>query len=125
MPFVLVAIIQSLLLSAVFSQKNICKETFNVEFTFYGMADGGDITAFSCGNNRGIAGGTGSYSSPETFATSKNNPSFTRCEIVYIPYLRKYFQYSDLCIQCDEDYIANTTVHLDLWIGVNTNGGSA
>ncbi len=44
--------------------------------------------------------GTGSYSNPETFATAQSNPDFTNCEIVYIPYLQKYFQYADHCVKC-------------------------
>lgn len=56
MSLFLIAIVQSLLFSAVLSQ-GTCKETSDVKFTFYGMADGGDTTAFSCGNNKGVAGG--------------------------------------------------------------------
>ena len=85
MSLALIAVIEFFLLSAVLSQ-GTCKEIPNVKFTFYGMADGEDASAFSCGNSGGIAGGTGSYSNPEIFATSKSIPLFTRCEIVYIPY---------------------------------------
>ncbi len=94
MLFDLISILFSCILSAVIS-KETCRVTPNVDLTFYGMAEGGNITAFPCGNK---AGGTGSYYDPETFATSKSNLNFARCEIVYIPYFRKYFQYSDLCV---------------------------
>ena len=44
--------------------------------------------------------GTGSYSDPESFATAASNSDFQNCDIVYIPYFRKYFQYHDHCVKC-------------------------
>lgn len=44
--------------------------------------------------------GDGSYSNPETFATAQSNTDFKNCDVVYIPYFRKYFQYLDHCVQC-------------------------
>ena len=67
--------------------------------------------------------GDGSYANPETFATALNNPSFTPCEIIYIPLFQKYFQYMDHCERCMELY--PSTTRIDLWIGSDVNGGSA
>ena len=46
--------------------------------------------------------GSGTYSDPETFATAMDNTNFKECEIVYIPYLQKYFRYNDHCEQCSK-----------------------
>ena len=67
--------------------------------------------------------GDGSYANPETFATALNNPSFTPCDIIYIPLFQKYFQYMDHCEECMELY--PSTTRIDLWIGSDVNGGSA
>ena len=47
--------------------------------------------------------GSGTYSDPETFATAMDNTNFKECEIVYIPYLQKYFRYNDHCEQCSKE----------------------
>lgn len=44
--------------------------------------------------------GTGSYSDPVTLATSKYNPAFSQCEVIYLPYFQKYFQMADHCVAC-------------------------
>lgn len=122
----LLSIVSLCLLSRAVLSQRTCREISDVRFTFYGVADGNsDVTAFSCGDNGGKAGGDGTYSNPETFATSKSNPTFTRCEIIYIPYLHKYLQYTDLCVQCDADYTSHQSTHIDLWIGSNTSGQEA
>lgn len=56
MSLIYIAMVHSLLLGAALSQ-GTCKETSDVKLTFYGMAEGGDTTAFACGNNGGVAGG--------------------------------------------------------------------
>ena len=66
--------------------------------------------------------GDGSYASPALFATAENNPNFKKCEIVYIPYFKKYFQYGDICEQCATDWGSGLT-HIDLWIGPNPQKG--
>ena len=121
MPLVLIAFFQSLLFSFVLSQ-GVCKQTSSALLTFYGFPDAGsDQTSFSCGSRGNKAGGIGSFSNPETFATAQSNPNFKNCDIVYIPYFRKYFQYNDHCVQCDQDYNGNGITHLDLWIGDSTH----
>ena len=129
MSLFLIAIVHSLLFQFAYSQS--CAPENNVKLTFYGYPDGqSDTTSFGCsgtsptgqGNNGGTAGGTlspsslvpqsrrhtdewpgsGTYSDPETFATAMDNTDFKECEIVYIPYLKKYFRYNDHCQQCSK-----------------------
>ncbi|KAL9629468.1 MAG: hypothetical protein Q9164_006868, partial [Protoblastenia rupestris] len=60
----------------------------------------------------------GSYENPGLFATAETNTAFQKCEIVYIPYFKKYFQYGDICAQCATDF-GNGLTKVDLWIGSN------
>lgn len=81
--------------------------TQSTRITFYGAPDndppGSTDTAFSCdvvasrGSN---AGGTGTYDDPLTFATATGE--FDQCEIIYIPYLKKYGINQDYCAQCSK-----------------------
>ena len=126
MSLFLIAIVHSLLFQFAYSQS--CAPETGVKLTFYGYPDGNsDTTSFGCsgtsptgqGNNGGTAGGrisryslgvrytdkqsgSGTYSDPETFATAMDNTNFKECEIVYIPYLQKYFRYNDHCEQCSK-----------------------
>lgn len=89
----------ALLLSAL-SPATSCKVQTNWKITFFGYPDnspaGGDI-AFDCG--RGFtAGGDGSLGNPVTMAAAYN--AFAKCEVIYIPYLKKYARYEDYCGQC-------------------------
>ncbi|CAF9914649.1 MAG: hypothetical protein ALECFALPRED_009661 [Alectoria fallacina] len=124
MSLILIALLQlSLLFRNVIST---CSTTSDVEFTFYGFPDGNsDTTSFGCSGSTkvtdGTAGGSGSYANPETFATALNNPTFVPCEVVYIPLLRKYFQYMDHCEECMDLYPG--TIRIDLWVGSDVNGG--
>lgn len=77
-----------------------CQVQTNWKITFFGYPDnspaGADI-AFDCG--RGFtAGGDGSLGDPVTMAAAYN--AFAKCEVIYIPYLRKYARYEDYCGQC-------------------------
>lgn len=128
MSFFYLAIVQSLLYSLVHSQS--CSSETGVKLTFYGFPDGmSDVTSFGCSGTTplatsmsGTAGGDGSFANPETFATAMTNTNFKQCEIVYIPYFQKYFQYMDHCEAAITDYAAGLT-HLDLWIGPQSNEG--
>ena len=89
----------ALLLSASSSAIS-CQVQTNWKITFFGYPDnsppGGDI-AFDCG--RGFtAGGDGSLGNPVTMAAAYN--AFAKCEVIYIPYLKKYARYEDYCGQC-------------------------
>ncbi|MDI1487983.1 MAG: hypothetical protein OHK93_007257 [Ramalina farinacea] len=104
-----------------------CSSTEGVKLTFYGMGSAGTIPTYNCpkaSNNNKITAGDGSYDNPGLFATAVDNKQFTVCEIVYIPYFKKYFQYGDKCEQCNTDFHAGMT-HLDLWIGPNPQPGWA
>lgn len=77
-----------------------CQVQTNWKITFFGYPDNsppsGDI-AFNCG--RGFAaGGDGSLNNPVTMAAAYN--VFAKCEVIYIPYLKKYARYEDYCGQC-------------------------
>ena len=70
-----------------------------------------------------MGSGDGSYENPALFATAEINPQFKKCEIVYLPLFKKYFQYGDICQQCATDYSSGGKLHLDLWIGPNPEKG--
>lgn len=42
--------------------------------------------------------GTGTYTNPLTFASAPGE--FTSCEVIYVPYLKKYARFEDYCAQC-------------------------
>ncbi|KAJ4355597.1 uncharacterized protein N0V89_003617 [Didymosphaeria variabile] len=102
-----------------------CTTVGKVTHTHYGYPDNdppGPATAYDCGRNF-KAGGTGTYADPVTFASAQGE--FTKCEIIYDPYLRKYLRYEDYCQQCTEDWAASPKIHhIDVWTGSATvNGG--
>lgn len=82
-----------------------CRVFERVAVTFYGAPDndppGSQATAWSCDPSRGAkAGGTGSYLDPLSFASAKYE--FDKCEIIYLPYLKKYLRFDDFCATCGE-----------------------
>ena len=98
------------LLQAIPSLAGSCAPINNVKVTFYGWPDNsppGPANAFDCGRGKGpdgepIAGGTGTYDDPISFATATDNNNFPQCGIVYVPSLRKYFRNEDDCAECSE-----------------------
>ncbi|KAL8790955.1 MAG: hypothetical protein Q9195_006100 [Heterodermia aff. obscurata] len=114
------------------SQTHSCTPLANVQITFFGYPDnsppGAGIAFTTCGHS--LAGGTGSYSDPITFATAPDG-DFRVCEVVYLPHVRKYARYEDDCEQCNpkfaaHDWDSSRTYHIDLWTGsTSTNGGDA
>ena len=98
------------LLQAIPSLASSCAPINNVKVTFYGWPDNsppGPANAFDCGRGKGpdgepIAGGTGTYNAPVSFATATDNNNFPKCGIVYAPSLRKYFRNEDDCAECSE-----------------------
>ncbi|PWY90215.1 hypothetical protein BO70DRAFT_415772 [Aspergillus heteromorphus CBS 117.55] len=101
-----------------------CTVETDYEITFYGYPDNDPAsaeTAYNCGGRDYIAGGTGTYDDPLTFATAPGE--FEKCEIIYLPYLRKYLRLEDVCEQCTTDYKEGKH-HIDVWTGSSTvNGG--
>ena len=84
--------------------------------TLYGYVDnsppGRDI-AHPCRHQ--VAGGTGTYANPVTFATDIHELAW--CQRIYVPYMKRYFIHEDECSECDHDW---TTVHrfrFDMWAG--------
>ncbi|KAL8937889.1 MAG: hypothetical protein Q9216_004195 [Gyalolechia sp. 2 TL-2023] len=66
--------------------------------------------------------GSGTYSNPLTFASAPGE--FSTCEIIYVPYLKKYARFENYCAQCTIDW-RNGKYHIDLRTGSSTvNGGS-
>ena len=90
-------------LSSALSVSATCSKFNSVTMTFYGYPDNdppGADTAYNCGGRNYVAGGSGSYSDPITFATAPGE--FSKCEIIYIPYLKKYARMEDYCEQCSK-----------------------
>ncbi|KAL9098021.1 MAG: hypothetical protein Q9163_006232 [Psora crenata] len=126
------ALLPAFLSAQVVLAQGSCSVKNDVTFTFFGLGSAGVFTKFGCsgtsvkaGSETAIAadgprpsGGDGSYDHPALFATAESNTAFQRCEIIYIPYLKKYFQFGDICVQCDTDFAGGLT-HVDLWIGPN------
>jgi hypothetical protein len=78
-----------------------CSTQSGVEITFYGYPDNdppGPATAYNCGGRNNVAGGTGTYANPLTFAS--HSGEFSQCEIIYLPYLKKYLRMEDDCAEC-------------------------
>ena len=84
--------------------------------TLYGYVDnsppGTDI-AHPCIHD--AAGGTGTYADPVTFATDSKELPW--CEIIYVPYMERYFIHEDECSQCDHDWTKLQKYRFDMWAG--------
>jgi len=81
--------------------------------TFYGYVDNsppGGAIAHPCIHP--TAGGVGTYANPVTFA-EPTDPDGPWCQIIYVPFLEKYFIHEDLCDPCG----GVNTAHVDLWMG--------
>ena len=93
-----------------FAYAQSCAPVDSIKLTFYGYVDGpGDTTSFGCSGSSPVtstaqnpptAGGSGSYDDPFTLATQAGSTLLQECELVYIPYLKKYFRYQDHCSGC-------------------------
>ncbi|KUI56530.1 hypothetical protein VP1G_03900 [Cytospora mali] len=102
-----------------------CSVVSGVKVTYYGAPDNdppGDATAYDCGGRDYHAGGVGTYANPLTFATAPGE--YNECEIVYLPYMKKYVRMEDYCEACYEDYESGIK-HIDIWTGSSTSGGDA
>ena len=81
--------------------------------TFYGWVDNSPPSAaiaHPCIHRS--AGGTGTHADPVTFAEriDLNGPW---CQIIYVPFLQKYFIHEDQCKPCGGVKLN----HVDLWMG--------
>jgi len=92
-------------------------ETVQAFMTLYGYADNsppGTGIAHPCGARTG-AGGTGTYADPVTFATSVKELPW--CEIIYVPYMERYFIHEDECSECDRGWNRAHLYRFDMWAG--------
>ncbi|KAL9639273.1 MAG: hypothetical protein Q9164_001019 [Protoblastenia rupestris] len=111
------------LLSFIFqiSRSFACTAVSEVTLSNYGFPDAGGLTQFSCsGSTLGNSNvptplGIGTYLDPYTFAASGSGQNFQKCETVYIPYFKKYFQFRDLCAACESDE-STGKLHIDLYL---------
>jgi hypothetical protein len=91
--------------------------TVTAFMTLYGYVDnsppGTDI-AHPCSSRQG-AGGTGTYADPITFATDVSELPW--CQIIYVPYMERYFIHEDECSQCDHDWKKFHLYRFDMWAG--------
>jgi hypothetical protein len=90
--------------------------TVQAFMTLYGYVDnsppGTDI-AHPCIHSG--AGGTGTYADPITFATDIQELPW--CELIYVPYMERYFIHEDECSQCDHDWKKFQKYRFDMWAG--------
>lgn len=106
------------------TQNRTCMTITGVTHTFYGFPDNdppGPAIANDCGRGF-VAGGTGAYSDPLTFASAEGE--FNPCEIIYDPYLQKYLRYEDICADCTVNW-KRGVVHIDVWTGDRAVDGGA
>ena len=81
--------------------------------TFYGWVDNSPPSAaiaHPCSHSK--AGGVGTFSDPVTFA-EPNDLHGPWCQVIYVPFLKKYFIHEDQCNPCG----GVNTRHVDLWMG--------
>lgn len=102
---------------------NACSVDNDITITFYGFPDNdppGATTAYNCGGRNNIAGGVGTFDDPLTFASAPDE--FSSCEVIYLPYLKKYLRFEDSCEQCTTD-LNSGKQHVDVWTGSSTVDG--
>jgi hypothetical protein len=84
--------------------------------TLYGYADNsppGRAIAHPCLHK--VAGGTGTFKDPITFATDVREVRW--CQKIYVPYMKRYFIHEDECVECDHDWAKLRKYRFDMWIG--------
>ncbi|KAL9609208.1 MAG: hypothetical protein Q9167_006006 [Letrouitia subvulpina] len=85
-----------------------CNVVSGVKFTAYGFPDASGTPAYKCNGDRVVptqAGdktmlGDGSFNKPYA-AAAAGGSVFKKCELLYMPLLKKYFRVQDDCSGCD------------------------
>jgi 3D (Asp-Asp-Asp) domain-containing protein len=105
---------------AVVAMGDAAGTTMPVYVTFYGWADNsppGAAIAYPSGGAyptlHQVAGGTGTYADPITFATDPTE--FGPGTRVYVPFIQKYVVMEDSCGQCATDFTTRK-FHIDIWM---------
>ncbi|HEY5024572.1 MAG TPA: Ig domain-containing protein [Acidimicrobiales bacterium] len=92
--------------------------------TLYGWADNsppGPVIAHPCLHN--TAGGVGTFANPVTFATDVSELGW--CQVIYVPYMKRYFIHEDECSECDSDWSRFHLYRFDMWAGGDANSRTA
>ncbi|KAL3470893.1 hypothetical protein BJX99DRAFT_238588 [Aspergillus californicus] len=76
--------------------------------------------AYDCGRGS-TAGGIGTFDDPLTFSATP--AAFQRCETIYDPYLHKYLRFEDYCPECNNDWLHQQILHIDVWMGSDSSSG--
>ncbi|KAL8952984.1 MAG: hypothetical protein Q9222_001135 [Ikaeria aurantiellina] len=84
-----------------------CSTVSGVKFTAYGFPDASGTPAYACNGNTVVASqtggktvlGDGSFGKPYS-AAAAGGSIFKKCELLYIPLLKKYFRVQDDCSGC-------------------------
>ncbi|KAL8842269.1 MAG: hypothetical protein Q9170_000595 [Blastenia crenularia] len=84
-----------------------CSSVSGVKFTAYGFPDASGTPAYACNGNTVVpskAGGKtvlgdGSFGKPYSAAAAAGS-TFAKCEMLYMPLLKKYFRIQDDCSGC-------------------------
>jgi hypothetical protein len=90
--------------------------TVQAFMTLYGYVDNsppGRAIAHPC--THGVAGGTGTFADPVTFATDVHEVGW--CHRLYVPYMKRYFIHEDECAECDHDWVKLHKYRFDMWAG--------
>ena len=99
----------SLLLLSLTGSGMACETVSGIKFTAYGFPDADGIPAYKC-NGDSVATtsssdrtqlGDGSFGSPYAAAAQRNS-IFQKCELLYMPLLKKYFRVQDDCSACGQ-----------------------
>lgn len=84
-----------------------CNVERGIKLTNYGFPDASGIPAYKCRGGRPVptqAGdktelGNGSFGNPYA-AAAAGNSIFKKCDVIYVPILKKYFRVQDDCSGC-------------------------
>ncbi len=90
----------ALLLAPALALAQSCSIQNNIDLTFYDVSSNGGsaLVAYNCDGRNNIAQGSGTHDDPLTFASAPGE--YNECEVIYLPYLRKYLRMEETCQDC-------------------------